>query len=143
MALSSTPLSAVYPVGSGPYTVKISASSEPCWVLATATATGSTLWTGTIQVGGSQVVDATGVITVELGAPSGTLSVDSVPVVFPSPVHTPFVATFQPTSSVPTSATTTTAPGTAATHTRGVTGAGGPRPPAQRSTRPSASKMKA
>jgi hypothetical protein len=110
VALSSTPLSAVYPAGPGPYAVTVSASG-PCWVLATATATGSTLWTGTIEAGGSQVIHATGVITVELGAPSGSLTLNNVPVVFPTPAHTPFVATFQPTtsgSSVPATSSTTT-----------------------------------
>ncbi len=115
VALSSTPLTAVYPVGPSSYKVKVSASG-PCWVLATATATGSTLWTGTLQAGGSQVIEATGVITVELGAPSATLALDSVPVVLPTPVHTPFVATFQPTATGSGAASTaTTAPVTATT----------------------------
>ncbi len=115
VALSSTPLTAVYPAGPGPYVVTVSASA-PCWVLATATATGSTLWTGTIEAGGSQVIHASGVITVELGAPSGSLTLNNVPVAFPTPAHTPFVATFQPTtsgSSVP--GTSSTTPGTAVT----------------------------
>ena len=121
VALSSTALTAVYPAGPDPYTVKVSASG-PCWVLATAAATGSTLWTGTIQAGGSQVINATGTITVELGAPTGTLALDNVPVAFPTPVHTPFVATFQPTTSASTAGTpttSTTSPATAVTTAAG------------------------
>ncbi len=109
VALSSTAASAVYPVGTGSYTIKVSATA-PCWVLATATSKGSTLWTGTVQAGGSQVIAATGVTTVELGAPSGSLAVDNVPVTFPTPAHTPFVATFQPTATTSTPPTAT-APG--------------------------------
>jgi hypothetical protein len=98
VALTSTSASATYPVTSTSYSLTVSASA-PCWVLATVAATGSTLWTGTLQAGASQVIEATGTTTVELGAPSATVKVDSVPVVFPEPAHSPFVATFQPTAT--------------------------------------------
>ena len=114
VALSSTGASALYPVANNSYTVTVTASA-PCWVLATVASSGSTLWTGTLQAGGSQAIQATGAVKLELGAPSVTLTVDNVPVVLPTPVHTPFVATFQPTAAAPsgaaTTTTTTTVPG--------------------------------
>ena len=71
VALSSTPTSAIYPVGTDSYQVTVKASG-PCWVLATSTSTGSTLWTGTLPAGASQVIPATGTITVELGSATGS-----------------------------------------------------------------------
>jgi hypothetical protein len=116
VALSSTPASAVYPVASDSYRVTVKASG-PCWVQATSTSTGSTLWTGTMQAGASQVIPATGTITVELGSATGALSLDGVPVVLPTPSNTPFVATFQP--SGPSTSPSTTAPGSVTTSTVG------------------------
>ncbi len=116
VALSSTPFSAVYPVGSDSYRVTVKASG-PCWVQATSTSTGSTLWTGTMQAGASQVIPATGTITVELGSATGALSLDGVPVALPTPSNTPFVATFQPAG--PSTSPSTTAPGSVSTSTVG------------------------
>jgi hypothetical protein len=118
VAVTMAPGVATYPVSVDSYGVTVTASG-PCWVLARTVSSGSTLWTGTLQAGAIQTIDATGAITVELGAPSASLSVEHVPVVLPVPLHTPFVATFQPlptASAGPGSATTTTpSPGTAAT----------------------------
>ncbi len=79
-------------------------------MLATVVSTGATLWTGTLQAGANQVIQATGTVKVELGAPGATLTVDNVPVTFPTPQHTPFVATFQPSVTPPPGATTAPAP---------------------------------
>jgi hypothetical protein len=69
---SSTGTTATYPVPtSGSYTLTITATSSPCWVLVTSASTGTALWTGTLQAGGSQAVPGSGTVTVELGAPSG------------------------------------------------------------------------
>jgi hypothetical protein len=114
VASSSTAASAVYPVADNSYRVAVSVAA-PCWVLATAVSTGATLWTGTLQAGATQVIQATGVVKVELGALSATLTVDNVPVTFPTPVHTPFVATFQPSATPPPGSTTTLAPTTPST----------------------------
>jgi hypothetical protein len=119
VALSSTSGSAIYPVSSTTYSVTVSASG-PCWVLATTTSSGSTLWTGTLKAGAVQLIQATGAISVELGAPSVSLAVGNVPVVLPTPVHTPFVATFQPaTATPPVSGTAPATPSTATTTTIG------------------------
>jgi cytoskeletal protein RodZ len=98
VAVASTAASATYPVGTTSYQVTVAATA-PCWVLATSTASGSTLWTGTLQAGASQVIQASGPATVELGALSATLTLDGVPVTLPNPVGAPFVATFQPTAT--------------------------------------------
>jgi hypothetical protein len=105
LSSSSTGTSATYGVGKNAFTVLISASA-PCWVKVTTVATGTSLWTGTLQPGGTQSVSATGATTVELGATGATMTVDSTPVVLPTAMHAPFVATFQPTAPAPPPATT-------------------------------------
>jgi hypothetical protein len=84
--------------GSGPFTVTV-AASEPCWIDATEASSGSVLWTGTLHAGGSQSVQSSGTLSLELGAPGATLTVDGTPVSFPAGMHTPFVATFVPSGS--------------------------------------------
>ncbi len=97
VAQTSTAGTALYPVGSAAYRLTI-ASSGPCWVNATSVSTGSTLWTGTLQAGGIQQIQATGITRVELGTLAVALSVDGVPVVIPPSANSPFVVTFQPTA---------------------------------------------
>lgn len=99
---------ATYPVPSATYTMTVSASA-PCWVLAQSTS-GATLWTGTLQAGGVQSIPASGTVTVELGSSAGTLQVDNIPVVLPTPIQTPFVATFQPPVTSPGATSPTTSP---------------------------------
>ncbi len=86
---------ATYPAPANAYSVTVTATG-PCWVLARSVSSGATLWTGTLQAGATQTIPAIGTITVELGAASATLHVGSVPAVLPTPLDTPFVATFQP-----------------------------------------------
>ncbi len=113
VATATTGSTATYPVGPQSYRLSVTATA-PCWVQATTVSTGATLWAGTLQAGGTQVIHASGVVTLNLGAPSVSLTVNQVPVVFPTPMHTPFVATFQPTaaSTATTTTTTVTAPAT-------------------------------
>jgi hypothetical protein len=103
--VSTSGAAATYAVDTDQYQVAVSATG-PCWVLATSTATGATVWTGTLQAGAVQNIQATGSLTLELGAPAVSLTVDHVPVVLPSPFHTPFVATFQPATTAPTGTAT-------------------------------------
>jgi flagellar basal body-associated protein FliL len=98
VATSSTSSTAVYPVGSTSYQVAIT-TTGPCWVDATSVSTGSVLWTGTLPAGAHQVIPATGAISLELGAPTATLTVDGVPVDYPTSMRAPFTATFQPGAS--------------------------------------------
>jgi hypothetical protein len=101
-------------VADNSYRVAVSVAG-PCWVLATAVSTGATLWTGTLQAGATQVIPATGTTKVELGALGATLTVDNVPVTLPTPEHTPFEATFQPSLTAAPGSTTTLAPTTTTT----------------------------
>lgn len=110
VATSSTASTAVYAVSTASFQVTVSATG-PCWVDAVDRVTGSTIWTGTLAAGASQVIAGSGLISVELGAPAATLTVDGTPVVFPTPLQSPFTATFQPQTS---STSTTTSSATAA-----------------------------
>jgi hypothetical protein len=110
--VSTSGAAATYAVSTDQYQVAVSATG-PCWVLATSTATGATVWTGTLQAGAVQNIEATGGLTLELGAPAVSLTVDHVPVVLPNPFHTPFVATFQPAATAPTGTAPTGSDGTA------------------------------
>ena len=96
-------------------------------------ATGKTVWAGALSAGTVQNVDATGATTVQFGTPTLTLSVDTIPVVLPSPLRTPFVVTFTPSAAATaaaaaagptttTTTTTTTTAGSAATTTPAVSG---------------------
>jgi hypothetical protein len=123
VALSSTSTSATYSVATDTYTVTVSASG-PCWVGATTVATGSTLWEGTLQAGQVQVIPASGMVTVQLGTTAATIKVGKLPVILPSPLHSPFLATFQtPGTASSTSTTATTLPATGTSGTNAATGA--------------------
>lgn len=92
---SASGTSATYTVPFASFTITLNASGL-CWVQATTVATQATLWSGELTVGGVQKIAATGATALELGAPPVTLSVDAIPVVLPTPLHTPFIATFTP-----------------------------------------------
>jgi hypothetical protein len=111
VALTSTPLTATYPASGSSYQVTV-ISTGPCWVQATSNTTGSVIWTGTMQAGQTQQIPATGVIAVELGSATCSMKLNSVPVVFPTPMGTPFTATFQPGAASSAGTTATTAPST-------------------------------
>ncbi len=108
VALTSTAGAATYPVGIGAYQVTLSATGA-CWVDATNRTTGTTVFTGTMTAGSSQVLSTTGPMTVELGAATATMKLNGVPVVLPSPLQSPFTATFEPTATSSTSTTSTLA----------------------------------
>ncbi len=117
VALTSTSTSATYPVVNSNYKLTVTGTGA-CWVSVTGSSSGSTLWAGEVQAGTVQQVQASGTVTVQLGTPTVTLAVDGVPVVLPTPVRAPFVATFQPTAaalaaSPPTTTTTTASSGPA------------------------------
>ena len=86
-------------------------TTGPCWVSATTATTGSTLWAGTLQAGATQEIQASGIVRVQLGTTAASLALDGVPVVLPTPLRSPFEATFEPstTSSSPGGAASTTA----------------------------------
>ena len=103
VATTSTAGAATYLVDQATYKVTLSATGE-CWVDATNTTT------GTMTAGSSQVLSTSGTMTVELGATTATMTLDGLPVVLPSPLQSPFTATFEPTAA----ATATAAAGGAA-----------------------------
>ncbi len=79
-------------------------------------ATGTTVWAGELSAGTVQNVQVSGTTTVQFGTPTLTLAVDTIPVVLPTPLRTPFTATFTPSAAAaaaaaaagPTTTTTTT-----------------------------------
>jgi hypothetical protein len=78
----------------------------PCWVEVRSASTGKTLWEGVLAAGTVQNIPATGTTTVAAGTPTVTLAIDTIPVVLPSPLHTPFTATFTPSAAAIASAAT-------------------------------------
>jgi hypothetical protein len=114
VALTATSTTATYPVTNSNYQVTVTGTGT-CWVAVTSASSGTTLWAGEVRAGAVQVVPASGTVKVQLGTPDVTLAVDQVPVVLPTPVHAPFVATFQPTAAALAASppTTTTTPTTA------------------------------
>ncbi len=112
LAQSSTSNAAQYLVSSNAYRLTLS-TSGPCWVNATDTTTGTALWTGTMQAGGVQQIQAAGTTRVEFGTLAVAVTVDGVPVVVPLSIHSPFALTFVPAPAIGAtgpSSTTTTAP---------------------------------
>lgn len=127
VATSTSGATATYPVAASSYQLSLTAAG-PCWTLVRSATSGATLWTGTLQAGASKVIAATGATTVELGAPSVSVTVDKVPVVFPVPFRTPFEAIFQPAASALSGASTTSTtatPNTPSTSTTAPTGSAG------------------
>lgn len=89
---TSTPATALYQAPPS-YTVELRATG-PCWVDAT-TAIGTVLWTGTLEPGQTQAVDATGNLVVRLGAAGDvTVSLDGEPVDLPPGFVSPFDMSF-------------------------------------------------
>jgi Domain of unknown function (DUF4115) len=95
--LAATPQSATYDVADSTFTVTLAATSGSCWVDATSSATGATLFSGTLAAGGQHSFSATGPVTVIVGAPTViTTTVDGGAVVFPAGFQTPFAMSFVP-----------------------------------------------
>lgn len=126
VALTSTSTSATYPVVNTNYKITVTGTGT-CWVsVSTGSSSGSTVWAGELQAGTVQAVPVSGTVVVQLGTPAVTLAVDGVPVVLPSPVQAPFVATFQPTAaalaaSPPTTSVTSTTLASGSTATSSTT----------------------
>lgn len=97
--VATTASTATYSTSSNAFTVVLTASGD-CWVMAV-DATGKVVWTGTMAGGEVQTLTTTsGMLKVNLGAASDvTMTMQSRPVVLPTPFHSPFVATFTSSSS--------------------------------------------
>lgn len=123
---SSDGTGANYTVPSTSYQLTVTGTGS-CWVQVISAATGNTLWAGALSAGTVQNIPATGTTTVQFGTPTLTLAVGDIPVVLPTPLRTPFVATFSPASSggnTATSETTTTTTTSTTTTTTSTTSPG-------------------
>jgi Domain of unknown function (DUF4115) len=110
-ALSGSAGSATYDVSRGTFALDISATSGECWVEVTSTTSGATLFSGVLDPGSQHTVNATGPLTVLVGAPSAfAASVDGSVVTLPQGAQSPFTMQLvTPTSSTsPTSTTSST-----------------------------------
>ncbi len=98
-AASATPAAATYSVPGPTYTVTLTVTTGECWVQATSQASGSALFTGLVTPGSAQVLHASGVTLLDIGAPhSLEVSVNGVPATYPAGFLTPFNMTLQPTA---------------------------------------------
>jgi len=97
---AATPQSATYDVADTTFAVTLTATSGPCWVDATSSATGTTLFSGTLAAGAQQSFSATGPVTLIVGAPTVLhATVDGDAVVLPAGFQTPFTMTFVTTAA--------------------------------------------
>jgi len=98
--VSYTSTSATYGAPSGSYTVVVAATTGRCWILARELSTGQVLWTGTLTPGESQQVSASGALEIDVGAATvATITLDGRSVTFPAGYQSPFLVTFEPSSS--------------------------------------------
>jgi hypothetical protein len=97
---AATPQSATYDVADSTFTVMLTATSGACWVDATSTATGATLYSGTLSAGGQHSFSAAGPVTLIVGAPAAlSTSVDGGAVALPAGFQTPFTMSFVPSAA--------------------------------------------
>jgi hypothetical protein len=93
---------ATYEVGKSSFTLVISATSGECWVSVTGP-TGASIFTGVLYSGQQQTVPATGLVSVEIGAPSSfTATVNGSAVTLPTSYQTPLTLHFTPPASAAT-----------------------------------------
>jgi hypothetical protein len=97
-----------YDVADSTFVLSLSATTGQCWVQVSDTASGATLYTGTLEAGSPHTVSATGPLTVVVGAPSVlAASVDGSPVTVPPGTQTPLTMRFVTSTSSTTSTSTT------------------------------------
>jgi hypothetical protein len=100
--VSSTLRAATYHVAADDFTMTLAATSGACWVDATDSTTGATLFIGTLEPGQRQTIEATSPVTLEVGAPTVlAASVDGVPAVLPPGLQTPFTMSFVTPAGAP------------------------------------------
>jgi hypothetical protein len=99
---AATTQSATYDVAATTFTVTLTATSGACWVDATSSATGTTLFSGTLAAGAQHSFSATGPVTLIVGAPTVLhAAVDGDAVVLPAGFQTPFTMSFVTTATAP------------------------------------------
>ena|SRR5664280_203050 len=95
---SSAGTSANYTVPNASFRITATGTGA-CWVEVDSAATGKAIWAGELSSGTVQTIQTSGATTVQFGTPTLTLAVDTIPVVLPTPLHTPFIATFTPSAA--------------------------------------------
>jgi hypothetical protein len=94
---ASTASTAAYTAPSTGYTVALKATGL-CWVEATEVSTGTVVWTGTLQLGQTRSIPATGSLFLRLGAANDiSVTMNGEQVVMPTGFHSPFDMQFQST----------------------------------------------
>lgn len=100
---------ATYQVGVASYSLVLSATSGDCWVSATSTSTGASLFMGVLAPGQSHTIAATGPVTVIAGAPGAfAASLNGVAVQLPFGFQAPFTLKFETPGTGSSTSTTTT-----------------------------------
>jgi hypothetical protein len=107
---------ATYQVSDASFSLALSAKTGECWISATDTTTGTTLFSGVLTSGESHTVAATGPVTVIAGAPAAfSATVNGVSVALPFGYQAPFTLKFltpgaggTSTANAATGSTTTT-----------------------------------
>ncbi len=98
---ATTPSDASYEVGVSHYTLVLSATTSPCWVSVLGPA-GANIFTGVITPGQNQTEAATGLVSVEVGAPGNfAATINGAPVTLPGSYQSPLTLHFTPAASVP------------------------------------------
>jgi hypothetical protein len=93
---SATPEGASYSAPNVPYTV-ILTSTGACWVYASLQPAGTLLWTGVLEAGQTQTLNATGQLDVKFGhANSVSVTMNGTPVEYPSQYRAVFAMQFLP-----------------------------------------------
>jgi hypothetical protein len=91
----STTRNATYDVASTDFTLDLSATSGACWVDVTNSTTGATYFEGALEPGEQHTLNASGALTVVVGAPTlFGASVNGVAVALPPGFQTPFTMNF-------------------------------------------------
>jgi hypothetical protein len=92
---------ATYAVGKTDYTLVLSATSTECWISVSGSA-GAGIFSGVLEPGQAQTIPATGLVSVEIGAPASFgATVDGTAVTLPNQYQTPLTLHFTPPASAP------------------------------------------
>jgi hypothetical protein len=116
---------ATYQVSDASFSLALSAKTGECWISATDSTTGTTLFSGVLASGQSHTVAATGPVTVIAGAPAAfAATVNGVAVALPFGYQAPLTLKFLTPGAGGTS-TANAATGSTTTTTSGPSGSGG------------------
>jgi len=97
----TSPSEATYEVGVSNFTLVLSATTSSCWVSVSGPS-GSNIFTGVLAPGQSQTETATGLMSVEIGAPANfAAAINGTAVTLPGSFQTPLTLHFTPGASVP------------------------------------------